>query len=352
VRQNDKAISSYIKSNGILTILTAITVISVIASLCIGTYPLPFSKAFEIMMHFIWPWSSDYNTEWTAKEIIIIELIRMPRVLLAVFVGVALGISGTALQGMMRNPLVGPDLVGVASGAAFGGVLAVMMDMSSYTMVIMAFGGGMMGMVMTFALASLSKSESNGMTLILSGIFVGAFLMACVGLGQFFANDGQLNEITFWLLGTLTRANEERVWTIAIPTLVGGSALMFIRWRLNILSLNDTDAMSLGINVRLIRWVIISIVAWIVASQVAVSGIVAWIGLVIPHFARMLVGPDHRSLLPASALLGALFVLAIDALTRTVIQEEIPIGVLTTLIGTPIIILIFWKKQTKGWISD
>jgi iron complex transport system permease protein len=139
---------------------------------------------------------------------------------------------------------------------------------------------------------------------------------------------------------------------IAIPTLCGGAVLMLLRWRLNLLSLGDLDASSLGINVLWLRWAIIAVVSLIVASQVSVSGIIGWVGLVVPHCARMLVGPDHRRLLPASALLGGLFVLGLDDLTRSVVQAEIPVGILTALFGTPVICFLFWKTQTRGWISN
>jgi iron complex transport system permease protein len=158
--------------------------------------------------------------------------------------------------------------------------------------------------------------------------------------------------MVYYLLGTFARADPKSVWMLAVPTLCGGAVLMLLRWRFNLLSLGDLDATSLGANLPTLRWVIIAIVSLIVAAQVSVSGIIGWIGLVIPHCARMLVGPDHRRLLPASALLGALFTLGIDDFTRTIIRTDIPIGVMTALLGTPIIIFIFWKTQTKGWIND
>jgi iron complex transport system permease protein len=286
------------------------------------------------------------------REQMVIQVIRLPRVLLATFVGLGLGMAGTALQGIMRNPLVGPDLVGVSSGAAAGGALAIMLDWPGGGMVFLAFIGGMVAMGCTFGLAGLGRGGADGMALIMAGIFIGAFFLACVGLGQFLANDGQLLRLQSWLLGTFNGANPGRVWLVGAPTLAGGAVLMLTRWRLNLLSLGALDVVSLGVNARRLRVLVIVLVSLIIAAQVAVSGIIGWIGLVIPHCARMLVGPDHRRLLPAAALLGAMFTLGIDDFTRVVLRRDVPAGVMTTLLGTPFICFLFWKKQSKGWSDD
>jgi iron complex transport system permease protein len=188
--------------------------------------------------------------------------------------------------------------------------------------------------------------------LILAGIFVGAFATAGVELCKFLANDGQLQNMMFWLLGSLTLATPKTVWMLAVPTMVGGSILMMMRWRLNLLSLGELDARSLGVNVRVLRLLIIAVVSWMVSSQVAVSGLIGWVGLIIPHIARMLVGPDHRKLLPASALLGGMFVLGVDDFTRVILRMDISIGALTSLIGTPFLCFLFWRKKAKGWTNE
>jgi iron complex transport system permease protein len=323
----------------------------IVASLCIGAYPMSFRRAAEIVGHLALPLPLPDDLPWPAKELAVVQVLRLPRVLLAVFVGIALGISGTALQGVMRNPLVGPDLVGVSSGAACGYVLGVLFDLPPPLCVATAFVGGMAAMGATYALAGAAKSVA-GIGLVLAGIFIGAFFMAGVGLAQFLANDGQLQNMVFWLLGTLTRASPETVWMLAVPTLLCGAGLMFLRWRLNLMSLGELDATSLGVPTRILRLSIIALVTWMVAAQVSVSGVIAWVGLVIPHMARMLVGPDHRRLLPASALLGGLFVLLVDDFTRVALRFEVPIGVLTSLIGMPFLVFLFWKKKAQGWTND
>ncbi len=330
----------------------AATFAAIVGSLCIGAYPLSFRQAGRILAHLAWPGPLPDPPPWTLKEQAVVQIIRLPRVLLATFAGMALGLSGTALQGMMRNPLVGPDLVGVTAGAAFGGVMAILFHLPPPAVVGCAFAGGLAAMACVFGLTSLVRGSTDGMVLVLAGIFIGAFFMAGVGVGQFFADDGALAKMTNWLLGTLAHADPQAVWTLAVPTLIGGALLMALRWRLNLLSLGDLDAASLGVPVRLLRLAIVALVSLIVAAQVSVSGVVAWVGLVVPHIARMLVGPDHRRLLPASALIGALFTLGLDDFTRTVLKADVPIGVLTALIGTPLLGFLFWKRQTKGWIDD
>ncbi len=323
--------------------------VAMLASLCIGAYPISFAQAARIVLHLAWPGPLPANPPWTVKEITVIQVIRLPRVLMATLAGLGLGISGAALQGMLRNPLVSPDIVGVSSGAAFGGVLAMLWDFSPAGIIGLAFCGGILAMACTFGLAKMSHASTEGIILILAGVFVGAFFLALIDLIKHLANDAQLPGMVFWLLGTFVGADAKKVAMIAIPTLCGGAILMTFRWRLNLLSLGDLDAKSLGMNVSLLRWAIIALVSLIVASQVAVSGLVGWVGLVVPHCARMLVGPDHRRLLPTAGLLGALFVLGLDDITRAVLKAEIPAGVLTALVGTPVVCFLLWKSQGKGW---
>jgi iron complex transport system permease protein len=330
-------------------LLGAGVLLAMLASLCIGAYPMSFGRAAQIVLRLAWPFPIPANSPFGAKELTVVQIIRLPRVLLATLAGMGLGMSGTALQGMMRNPLVGPDIVGVTSGAAFGGVLAMMFDWPPAGIIGLAFCGGLVALACTFGLAKLAHGGTSGLALILAGVFIGAFFLALVGLIQFLVSDAHLPALVYWLLGTFVGADEGKVLMIAIPTLCGGAVLMTLRWRINLLSLGDLDAKTLGINVGVLRWGIIALVSLIVASQVAVSGIIGWVGLVVPHCARMLVGPDHRRLLPAAALLGGLFVLGLDDITRSIVKAELPVGILTALIGTPIVCFLFWKTQGKGW---
>lgn len=319
---------------------------AVLASLCVGAYPMSMGHAARVLLHLAWPFDAASLAQFNPKEVTALKLIRPPRVLLAALAGLGLGISGTALQGMMRNPLVGPDIIGVTSGAAFGGVIGVTCDLSPLWIVVLAFCGGLLAMTCTFGIAKMTRVRADSIILILAGIFVGAFFIALVGLIEFYGN---IFTITHWLIGSFVGADWTKVAMIAIPTLFGGAVLMALRWRMNLLSLNELDAKSLGIHVGVLRWAIIVLVSLIVASQVAVSGIVAWVGLVVPHCARMLVGPDHRRLLPTAGLLGALFVLGLDDLTRSIVGGGLPVGTLSALVGTPVVCFLLWQSRGKGW---
>ena len=330
-----------------IPILLGLTlIVAMFASVCVGAYPIPMSRSAHILLYLAWPFHTSASSLFNLNELTVIKIIRPPRVLLATLAGLGLGISGTALQGMLRNPLVGPDIIGVTSGAAFGGVIGITLELSSAWVICLAFCGGLIAMACTFSLAKMARASGNSMIQILAGIFIGAFFLALVGLVEFYGN---IFTITKWLIGSFVGADWTKVASIGIPTLCGGAILMALRWRMNLLSLNDLDAKSLGINVGVLRWAIIVLVSLIVASQVAVSGIVAWVGLVVPHCARMLVGPDHRRLLPTAGLLGALFVLGLDDLTRSIVHGGLPVGTLTALVGTPTVCFLLWKSRGKGW---
>jgi iron complex transport system permease protein len=229
-------------------------------------------------------------------------------------------------------------------------VLAFFLNLpSSFALVVLAFCGGLLAMVCTLGFALLVQLKSDGVGMILAGFFVGAFFTALVGLMLYLDPHGQGPGIIYWLLGTFRGADSVKLWTIAVPTVLGGAVLMGLRWRINLLSLGDADAHSLGLNLTWLRWVLIVVVALLVAAQVAVSGVIGWVGLLVPHCARMLVGPDHRRLLPTAAFLGGLFVLGLDDFTRATVSAEFPVSILAALVGTPLICVLFWKTQTKGW---
>ncbi len=326
-------------------LLASALFLAALASVCVGAYPMSAGHSLRVLLYLVSHFHVASNSPFDLRELTVMRIIRPPRVLLAMLAGVGLGMAGTALQGMMRNPLVGPDIVGVTSGAGFGGIVAIMLDCPPIGIVALAFCGGLIAMICTVGLARLACA-GNSMILILSGVFIGSFFLALAGLLEYYGN---FYVMAHWLIGSFAGANWTKVALCAIPTLCGGAALMGLRWRLNLLSLGDLDAKSLGLNVSVLRWSIIVIVSLMVSSQVAVSGIVAWVGLVVPHCARMLVGPDHRRLLPTAALLGGLFVLGLDDLTRSVAHTGYPVGVWTAMVGTPLACILLWKSQGKGW---
>lgn len=275
--------------------------------------------------------------------------IRLPRVLTAVLIGAGLAMSGAALQGAFRNPLVGPQILGISSGAALGGCLAIFFFSSMWGILGTAFAGGMLAIAVVYAM-SRTGGKSQVLMLVLAGVVASAFFGSLLSLLTYFADpNDKLPAIIFWLMGSFATASYIKLASVLLPMAVGMVVLYLLRFRINVLSMGDEHAASLGVQVEKVRWALLACVALIVSSGVAISGSIGWVGLVIPHFARMLVGPDHRVLLPASAILGAIFMLWVDTAARSLTSAEIPLDVITSLIGAPIFAVMLRKAHSKGW---
>jgi len=333
-------------------LLSLSLLLAMLMSLRIGTYPVPTLTVARVVLAWLLPAGMAPASDWSEAEWVAVTIIRLPRVLLVCLAGAGLGLAGAALQGMMRNPLVGPDIVGISAGAAFGGILAILLDFSGPAMLAAAFAGGMVALALAWTLSRLGRG-GGVLPLVLGGIIVAAFFTALNGLLQYVADpDSKLPAMVYWLIGSFAAASIDKLVLVAPPIVLAGGLLLALRWRVNLLSLGELDAASLGIRVERLRWLIIALVAMIVAAQVSASGMVGWVGLVVPHFTRMLVGPDHRRLLPASALFGALFLLMMDDVARTLASQELPIGVLTAVVGTPVFAFLYWRLQARGWNND
>lgn len=276
----------------------------------------------------------------------VVELVRLPRMLIGGFVGAGLALSGAVLQGVFRNPLVDPHVIGVSSGSAFGGALAILLGLGAAALWSMAFAFGLFAVVLVIAL-SRRAGRASILMLVLSGVVVAALFSALVSLATYFADpNSTLPAIVFWLMGSFASATPERAWRMIPILILCATPLLLMRFRINILSLGDEEARGLGLRVERTRWLALACVTGITAASVANSGIVGWVGLVVPHFARALVGPDHRALLPAAALLGASYTLLVDTLARSMIAAEIPLGVLTAIIGAPVFMALLRRSQT------
>lgn len=337
------------RSDLLVTLFFGLLLAAMVASLTLGRYPLSVVEILRVLATTspLRAVGEAADTPW-----VVIELVRLPRILLATLCGMSLALAGSAMQGVFRNPLVGPEVCGVQTAAAFGGVLAILLGWPATDTVALAFAFGLGALAIAFGLARLAGGGGT-LALVLAGVIVGAFFGALVGLAQYVADPrSKLPDIVYWLLGSFAGATYDRVIIVAAVTLVAGTLLLGLRWRINLLSLGETDATALGVNVELLRWGLVALVALLVAAQVSVSGGVGWVGLIIPHLARMLVGPDHSRLLPASAFLGGLYLLCMDDLARSASQQEIPIGLLTAMVGTPVFGLLFWKMRGKGWVHD
>jgi len=263
-------------------------------------------------------------------------------------VGAALSISGASFQGTFQNPLVSPDILGVSSGAGFGAAIAILFSFSAVMIQATAFLFGLVAVIFTYSLSKRLRGNTI-LVMVLGGIAIAALFSALISCIKYLADpDSKLPEIVYWLMGSLSAVNSNSVLMIVGPALIGFTALLLIGWRINVLSMGDDEARSLGVNTEKMRLLVIFCCTFLTASAVSISGIIGWVGLVVPHAARMIVGPDHRKLLPASISLGATFLLLVDDVCRTATSIEIPLGILTAIIGAPVFIYLL-QKGYEGW---
>jgi iron complex transport system permease protein len=279
----------------------------------------------------------------------VIFQIRGPRVIAAMLIGAALAGAGAVYQNMFRNPLVSPDILGVSSGAALGAVLAIFLSLPILAIQGFAFAGGLLAVAMVYFIGNAVRGHDPILALILTGVVVGTLLGSGIAMMKYLADPyNQLPAITFWLLGSLSSISPKDLW-VAVPlVLVGLVPIFLLRWRMNLLSLSDDEARALGVNVAALRLVIVTCATLITAAAVAISGIIGWIGLLIPHAARLLIGPEFARMLPLTLLLGAAYLLAVDTLARTMASIEIPPGVLTALIGTPLFLWLLAVTHSRA----
>jgi len=268
--------------------------------------------------------------------------VRGPRVLAALLVGAALAAAGSAYQGMFRNPLVSPDILGVSTGAALGAVLGIFLSQDILMTQMLAFAGGLGAVGLVYGVGSRLRGHDPLLALVLTGVVIGTLLGSAIALLKYLADPyNQLPAITFWLLGSLAAISPKDIWYSMPLVLIGLAPMLLLRWRINLLALPDDEARALGVDTRRLRTIVIACATLMTASVVAISGIIGWVGLLVPHAARLLVGPDFGRLLPLAMLIGAAFMLVVDTLCRTLAMIEVPPGVLTALIGTPFFLWLF-----------
>jgi len=307
-----------------------------------------FAISPDELVTVIWAKLSGGTHTQPASFDAVIFQIRGPRVLAAILIGAALSGAGAVYQNMFRNPLVSSDILGVSSGAALGAVLAIFLSLPILAVQGFAFAGGLLAVAMVYFIGNAVRGHDPILALILTGVVVGTLLGSCIALMKTLADPyNQLPAITFWLLGSLSSISPADLWVATPLVLVGLIPIFLLRWRMNLLSLPDDEARALGVNVPRLRLLIVTCATLITAAAVAISGIIGWIGLLIPHAARLLVGPSFARLLPLSLVLGACFLLAVDTLARTMAAIEIPPGVLTALIGTPLFLWLLAVTHSR-----
>jgi len=282
----------------------------------------------------------------------VIWQVRGPRVVAAALVGAALAIAGTAFQGLFRNPLVSPDILGASSGAALGAVLGIFLSLGVLAIQAMAFAGGLVAVAAVYLIGSAVRARDPVLVLVLAGVVIGALLGAGVGLVKYLADPyNQLPAMTFWLLGSLAAVSALDLVPLLAPVALGTLVLVALRWRMNVMSLPEEEARALGVPTGPLRIAIVAAATLVTSASVATAGIIGWVGLVVPHIARTLVGPDFARLIPAAALLGGGFLLGIDTLARTAANIEIPLGILTALVGTPFFIWLL-ASVSNTWSAS
>lgn len=273
--------------------------------------------------------------------------IRVPRVLAAIMIGSALSISGAVYQSVFKNPLVSPDILGVSNGACVGAALAILMGAPILMQEMLAFSGGIIAVMLAITIPRIMKNDSNLM-LVLSGTIVSAFMCSILGIIKFVANeDTELSAIIYWQMGSLSGIKMRDVISVFPAIFLCGFLMVLLSWRLNILSLGQNEAKSLGVNLRLLRGLCIAGASMMTASSVCLSGTISWLGLIIPHLGRLLVGSDNTKLIPTTILLGSVFMLVIDTVARTLTSLEIPISILTGLVGAPIYAWLLYKQKAQ-----
>ena len=328
-----------------LTIAFAALALGLIVAFTVGRYPVSLAELIDVLSARI---TGRPASVPPAVENVVL-LVRGPRVLAAMLVGAALAIAGTAFQGLFRNPLVSPDILGASSGAALGAVLGIYLSLGVIGIEGLAFAGGLIAVSAVYVIGSLLQSRDPVLVLVLTGVVIGALLGAGVGLVKYLADPyNQLPAMTFWLLGSLAATTVADLIPLLAPVAIGSAVLLALRWRLNVMSLPEEEARALGLATGPLRIAIVAAATLVTSASVAMSGIIGWVGLVVPHLARALVGPDFPRLIPTAALLGGGYLLFIDTLARTAAPVEIPLGILTAIIGTPFFIWLLAGMQ-RTW---
>ena len=308
-------------------------------SFVLGRYDVPLAQLLKILLSGIFP----IEQTWTDNMAIAVLNVRLPRVLLACLVGCALSAAGTGYQTVFQNPMAAPDILGASSGACTGAALAILTGQSSVMITVFAFGFSLLSVALVYLVGSHARG-SRVVNLLLAGIMVGSLFSACTSYIKLVADPtNQLPEITYWLMGSLSGTRMSTVTFAAVCMAVGLVPLLLLRWRMNLLTLSADEARAMGIHTDRLRLAVILSATVLTAAAVSVSGMIGWVGLVIPHLSRRIVGNDCRRLLPMACLFGAAFLLLVDDMARSLTATEIPIGILTAFVGAPFFIHLMVK---------
>ncbi|MBC2582692.1 iron ABC transporter permease [Clostridium sp. DJ247] len=336
-----------VKKNYVMIVLFLLPIIAFIISLTLGRYGIPLSDLMTIFTGKL------FNLPVTLPETVetVLFQVRIPRIIAAMLVGAALATAGATYQGLFKNPMISPDILGASAGAGFGAAVGILMSFGVVGIQFSAFLVGLGAVILTYTIATIIARGNNAiLVLVLTGMVVSTLFSSFISITKYVADpDSKLPAITFWLMGGLSSVGTRDIMILLMPLALGIIPIMLLRWKLNVLSFGEEEAQAMGIDTRKIRIIVIICSTLLTASAVSISGMIGWVGLIIPHIARLIVGPNYKVLLPASMLIGSTFLLLVDDVARSAFVMEIPLGILTAIIGAPIFIYLLLKGR-RGWI--
>lgn len=327
--------------------LILLPILAFIISFSVGRYSIPIPTLFNIFYSKLLGLTVNYPD----TLLTVLFKVRIPRILAAMMIGAALSVSGATYQGLFKNPMVSPDILGASAGAGFGAAIAILFSFNLIEVQIFSFIFGLIAVIATYLISSFISSDDNGvLSLVLTGMVIATLCTSFISLIKYVGDPyNKLPEITFWLMGGLSTITSNNVKFMIIPMVFGLIPVILLRWNLNVLSLGEEEASSLGVNTSKLRIILILCSTLMTAASVSIGGLIGWVGLIIPHLTRMIVGPNYKVLLPASVLVGSTYLLLVDDVARSLFSMEIPLGILTSLIGAPFFIYLLLKGR-RGWI--
>lgn len=330
-----------LSARAVLVLLGVVLLLTVLGSFALGRYPISLRELGGIVLSRVLP----IEPFWSHAQEIAVWNVRLPRILLAVLVGASLSAAGAAFQGVFQNPIAAPDILGASAGAGFGAALAIFLGLSKAGITGLAFASSLVTVLLVFVIGRRVKGDRT-LGLVLAGIMISSLFQAGTSFIKLVADpNNKLPAITYWLMGSLAGADREELRFIVWPMLLGLLPLWLLRWRLNVITMGDEEARAMGVDAGRVRLAAVIGASLLTAASVSVSGMIGWVGLVIPHMTRRLVGSDYRVLLPASVLAGGIFMLLVDDISRNLASMEIPIGILTAVIGAPFFLILITRRN-------
>ena len=327
----------------LLIVLLIILIVVSILSIFIGKYDISIIEILSIIKNYLFKTDSGIEV---MKSNVVLGL-RMPRVFAAIIVGASLAISGVCYQGIFSNPLVSPDFLGVSSGACIGAAIAILLSLNAIFINLFAFISGIITVILTIFISKMIRYKSD-ITLVLSGIIIGTLMSSILGFIKYIADpETELASITYWTMGSFAYANESIIKISLIILIITSIVLYKIAWKIDILSTGDIESRVLGVDANMIRRIVIIGSTILTASSICIAGTIGWVGLIIPHFSRILVGSNNKKLIPIAMINGSIFMLLVDTLTRVITELEMPVSIITGFIGAPLFLLLLITKRKK-----